>query len=317
MTDPVPPPTDASAPRPTQRLSVQSSISAFGTNAVFSIAKVFPGLMEALIPSFVRIAWWTTPKLRDNTMANARRLLGADAPLSRRKRLARRMIAGSCRFVVDLSRGGRRNLEQLFDAIETIEGSDHYDAAREAQKGLIVATAHLGSYEVGLAALRQRESDVHVVFQRDPLPRFEALRRNLHERLGVHEVPVDDGMETWVRLRDALERNEVVVMQADRVMPGQKGRPVEFFDGHLELPLGPLKLAKLTGAPILPIFAINRGRGKVRIVIEPAVEVNEDGRTDESCLQQIGASIQRVVQAHPQQWMVLEKAWLEDQAAVE
>ena len=32
-------------------------------------------------------------------------------------------------------------------------------------------------------------------------------------------------------------------MQADRVMPGQKGQAVPFFSGHTLLPTGPIKLA--------------------------------------------------------------------------
>jgi hypothetical protein len=33
----------------------------------------------------------------------------------------------------------------------------------------------------------------------------------------------------WLRLREALQRDEVVMMQADRVMPGQKGSKFRCF----------------------------------------------------------------------------------------
>jgi lauroyl/myristoyl acyltransferase len=101
----------------------------------------------------------------------------------------------------------------------------YYQEARRNQRGAVIVTAHLGCFELGMAALVEHEKRVHVVFRRDPSPRFDRLRSRLREMLGVREAPVDDGWATWSRLRDALSSDEVVLIQGDRVMPGQKGQP--------------------------------------------------------------------------------------------
>ena len=55
----------------------------------------------------------------------------------------------------------------------------------------------------------------------------------LEDAVGFLEAPVDDGLSVWVGLRDALLRNEVVLMQGDRVMPGQRGMRLPFLSGHM------------------------------------------------------------------------------------
>ena len=296
------------------RLSLKSRPAAFWTRALFAAVRRVPGWVEWVTPFVSWATWHVSPSLRANLLANARRLLGDSSTKAQRARYGRRLIRNNMYFMVNMGRGASRTLDQLFDFIEVVDGQDHYEQARADQKGLIVATAHLGSYEVGMAALRQKEQDVHVVFQRDPVAGFEDLRHSLHQKLGIHEVPVDDGMETWVRLRDALEANQVIVMQADRIMPGQRGQPIPFFDGSLEMPLGPMKMARLTGAPILPIFAIDQGAGKVRVVINAPIRVEEDGSNADGAMEQLARSIEQLVRAYPDQWLVLEKAWCEDRS---
>jgi len=161
-----------------------------------------------------------------------------------------------------------------------------------------VVTAHLGSFETGVAALRMHEDNVHVVFVRDNLSGFESMRSAQRRRLGVHEAPIDDGWRTWMKLRDALRTDHVVMLQGDRVMPGQRGVVVPFLDGHIEVPSGPVKLALASGAPIVPIFAITDGRGGIDVHIEAPIEVERPNKSIlpcgnlQRCLESTSGSIQ-------------------------
>jgi KDO2-lipid IV(A) lauroyltransferase len=205
--------------------------------------------------------------------------------------------------------------QQWENQIAAIEGTDNWYRARQMHKGAIIATAHMGSFEIGLCAMLKVEKRIHVVFKRDIRSRFERLRRTLRERLGVIEAPVDDGLANWVRLREALLADEVVAIQADRVMPGQKGLKVPFLGGHILLPDGPARLAAITGSPILPVFTMRERDGKVRVVIEPAVTpTGMDAAAVETAVRELADVIARRVAQCPQQWLLLQKAWLEDQA---
>jgi len=201
-----------------------------------------------------------------------------------------------------------QDLAALTKRITAIEGRERFLEMRAQKRGAVLVTAHLGNFEVGLAALRQIEERIHVVFQRDHMGTFERIRSALHQRLGIIETPIDDGMASWLALRDALQSDAVVLLQADRVMPEQKSRAVPFFDSTLELPIGPAKLAMMTGSPLVPVFALRQGNGRVRIVLDNPIEVPDAGALGPA-LEQVGRSIEQQVHQHPQQWHVLHAAF--------
>jgi KDO2-lipid IV(A) lauroyltransferase len=173
----------------------------------------------------------------------------------------------------------------------------------------------MGSFEVGMVGLLGRESRIHVVFKRDKFSLFERIRQDMRTRLGVLEAPIDEGWSVWMRLRDALANDEAIVAQGDRVLPGQKGIPVPFLGGHLLLPTGPIKLAIASGAPIIPIFTVRQPDARIRVCIEPAIEVEQapDGADPtEWAILQVAAVLEKYVRTYPDQWLVLHKVFQED-----
>jgi KDO2-lipid IV(A) lauroyltransferase len=219
------------------------------------------------------------------------------------------VVANFFDFVIDVGRSARMTREQLAGRIEQIDGHERYVAIRASGRGAIILTAHMGSFEVGAAGLLEYEPRLHVVFKRDPGP-FEQIRQSLRQRLGgIVEQAVDEGWGVWVKLRDALRNNEVVAIQGDRVMPGQKGRRMPFLGGHVALPTGPVKLAMASGAPIVPVFSVRTPRGGVRLFIEEAIEVGDDA---DEAMARVAAVIAKYVQQYPEQWLLLTPAFDED-----
>ena len=82
-------------------------------------------------------------------------------------------------------------------------------------------------------------------------------------------------MDNLDALRNALANDEAVLIQGDRVMPGQKGQAVRFFGGHILLPTGPVRLALISGAPIIPVYSVRTPEGKIRLFIEKPIVVGD------------------------------------------
>lgn len=225
------------------------------------------------------------------------------------------MVAHFLDAIVEMGINRSREPDRLLTLLSRVDGEDRYRAARASRRGAVLVTAHLGHFETAIAMLARIEPLIHVVLSRDESPRFERLRTEQHARLGVLDAPIDGGLGVWIRLRDALLADEVVLMQADRVMPGQSGVPVPFLDGHMRIPVGPVKLARLTGSPLIPVFAVADGEGRIRIVLESPVEVGEAparGTTDPA-LARLAVVVERYVRRYPDQWMCLHPALCEDE----
>lgn len=260
---------------------------------------------------WVNASWLASSYIRDVTASNAGHILGPDSSESQRLALGKKIHGSFFDFVCEMGNAQGQSREQLLARIDEVAGSESYLKAREAKKGAVLVTAHLGNFEVGLAEMTRIEPRVHVVFQRDRVGKFENIRAEVRRRLGVIETPIDDGMASWMVLKEAMESDAVVMLQGDRAMPGQKARDVPFFDGHLSIPIGPAKLAMMTGAPLIPVFALRTTRGRVRILLDEPIMV-PDMPAVASATDAVGRSIERVVRDHPTQWHVLHKAWVQD-----
>lgn len=295
-------------------------VAQFWVQTLVGLSHDWPEIMHGLRGVGVWFVWNCSPKVREATRANAGRILGDKGSPQDRKRLAKAMIGSFYDFLLDIGRHKALDAEQLVDQVESIQGADAYAQARSAGKGAILVTAHLGSFEVGAAVLKSRESRVHVVFQRDPMPVFERLRSDQHRRVGLIEAPVnpasgEDAWNVWLGLRDALLQNEVVLMQGDRVMPGQRGSRIPFLGGHIVMPPGPVKLALATGAPIIPVCSPRTAAGRVRIIMEEPIWVTPrtlDRSEPHPAELQLAKVLERWLSQFADQWMMVQKVWCED-----
>ena len=301
-----PPPADDE--RPALGARVRAAAAAFWLELLFLAAQRVPRFARGAKGFFVWFAIRCSRVIRTNTRANARRIFGSDAAPQELDRFTRDVVGSFYDFVCDVGRSLRMTREEMVARIERVEGQEKYAAARALGRGAIILTAHMGSFEAGIAALLGQERRIHVVFKRD-VGRFERIRQTLRHRLGVVEQPVDDGWAVWVRLRDALKANEVVAIQGDRVMPGQKGKRMPMCGGHVLLPTGPVKLATASGAPIIPVFSIRNADGRIELFVEEAIVVGDDV---DAAMAQTARVIEQYVLSYPQQWLVLHRAFCED-----
>lgn len=288
-------------------------------------------------PFFLWFAYRYSAVLRDGPGHNARRLLGPNASPREVEELRREIIGNAYLNVYELGASLKRSVPETRARIWAIEGREAYLAARQFKRGAVLVTAHFGPFEVGAAALLDLERNISVVFRRDERASFDSIRSRLRAKLGISEIPVDDGWNIWVSLRDALLRDEVVLIMGDRVMPGHRGIKMPFLGGHIRVPTGPVKLARVSGAPLIPIFTIRTATGRLKVIIEEPVFVSPESdaaqgkfagdsslmaddsrrgslqRGDDAALRAIVGALEKQVRDHPAQWMVFYRAWCEDE----
>lgn len=268
-------------------------------------------------PFFLFFAFRFSKALAHGPRANARRLLGAEATPREVETLRRQIVRGAYTTIYELGCAVRSDSSDLDAWIEGIEGGERYRRARETKRGMIVVTAHLGPFEVAAKAITSIERGVHVLFREDARPGFERLRQTLRDNVGLHGESVDNGVATWARLRDALARDEVVLIQGDRVMPGQRGVEVPFLGGHMLMPTGAYRLAQTAGCPIIPIFAARTQLCRCRVWIGEPIEVG-GGVVDasHSAMTAYARALEAFVKTYPAQWARFEPACVEDEAVL-
>jgi KDO2-lipid IV(A) lauroyltransferase len=285
--------------------------------AMFFASRRFPSVLRSCRGFISRSVFLFSRHVRNATLANAARILGPDSTPAQRKKLAIGVIENFYLFCVDVGRSLNMSPDELYGEIAEIVGRENYDATMDSPIGPIIVTAHMGSFEVGLAGLwHDGGRRMNVIFRRDAQGGFERQRTTLRQRLGVKENPIDDGWTMWVHLRDALAAGESVIFQGDRVMPTQRGRKLPFLHGHLEVPTGPVKLARISGAPLLPVFTVREPSGKITLYIEPPIRLNElpddPNSTVDPALLKLTQAMEKYIRAYPEQWLMFHPAFCED-----
>jgi lauroyl/myristoyl acyltransferase len=200
-----------------------------------------------------------------------------------------------------------------FRALMIVHGAEHISAARAAGRGVVCATAHLGSVAfVGQIVPALGHPMVSLVEPIDPPEVLEFFTRH-REGLGARMLPI--GKSALRELFLALRRNEVVGLVADRDVSGA-GPTIQFFDAPTQFPEGVAALAVRTGAPILIAIAARRSDGRFDALFEPLPPVTLTGDPKVDVLELTQAIARRLeyhIAIHPEQWTVFQKRWPEAQ----
>lgn len=276
--------------------------------------RVAPGTLRWLRPLLVRAIWASAPSVRDALLRNARVLLDSNPDPRACRKFGLEVLGEIQRYFDDLVNGalGRNDISEA--QIESEGRLQEYFDRREQGDGIVIATAHMGSFEAAASILTRLEKRVHVLYARDPSRSIERLRSRLRRRLGVVEHAVDDGLPTWRALQEALRNNEAVALPADRVQPGQPGFEVPLLGRPTMLPAGPFKLAMASGAPLVPVFCWRSPDESYRVSVGSPIEFKENYSrslgTHEG-IRKFVASFERVLRKHPTQWLMVFDAWPE------
>jgi KDO2-lipid IV(A) lauroyltransferase len=150
--------------------------------------------------------------------------------------------------------------------------------------------------------------DVVVVMRRERDARAQAILDDVRDRSGARVVNVgDDPLEALPLMRH-LREGGLVALQIDRLPQGIRGRKGVLFGRERVLPEGPLRLASLTGAPIVSVFSRRLGYMKYELIVGEPIRVAR--RASEVELDHAAAAIlgelERFVAAHPTQWFHFE-----------
>ncbi|MGH7438111.1 MAG: lysophospholipid acyltransferase family protein, partial [Polyangiaceae bacterium] len=101
-----------------------------------------------------------------------------------------------------------------------------------------------------------------------------------------------------------LRSGGVVALQMDRMSAGMRARRVTLFGRPSYLPEGPLRLASVAGAPIVPVFASRAGHRHYEMRIEAPVHLPRRPTEAEldAAAQGLADSLAAFVRARPTQW---------------
>ncbi len=190
-----------------------------------------------------------------------------------------------------------------------VTGDEHFASALGAGKGVLLATAHAGGWQVAGAVLRREHpADLLIVMRRERDEGAQRLQDEARDRAGVSATYMGDHPLDALPLIHHLRRGGVVAVQIDRVPEGMRARRGALFGDPWDVPEGPLMLASLSGAPILPAFTRRVGYMEYEVLVGAPIYVPKRATSADL---DAGASallraMERFVRDNPTQWFHFE-----------
>jgi KDO2-lipid IV(A) lauroyltransferase len=188
-----------------------------------------------------------------------------------------------------------------------LEGRPILDQALDRGTGAILVTCHLGSWEVAAAELSRAGYPLTVVTG-EQLGRLAPAVRRDKARRGITVVRPTNGMRSLYR---QLAANRILVLLIDGDV-WRRGKILSFLGCPTHLPWGAERLARGTGAPLLPAVMQRERPGVFRARIYPPVKL--DGGP-EAAMRQLVRPLEQAIATNPAQWCLFRSLWGEEVGA--
>jgi lauroyl/myristoyl acyltransferase len=252
-------------------------------------------------PVFGWAAALAVPQARRAVLGNLRRIRGEASPVEDARQLLSTFGTYAGCLAEALAMGSKNDR----DPRAVVHGADHVRRVLKEGKGAVFATAHTAGWEiVGPLLSRDLSIDVMMVMERER----DAEARRLHDQArrsrGLHIAHIGEDPLASLPLLSHVRKGGIVALQIDRKPKQVRARKVRIFDEPGEIPEGPLRIAQLTGAPVIPIFAARTGYRSYVVEADPPIFIKR--RPTEEDLDQAAAkmadALTRFLRAHPTQW---------------
>jgi Kdo2-lipid IVA lauroyltransferase/acyltransferase len=282
----------------------QNWVEYLGVVSMVATLRFTPRWMaERLGRGYAALLDLAAPRLRRTALRNLELALPELSP-EERGRIADGVFRSVARLLVGASRLpsiNRRNVKEWID----YDGFEHFQEAQRRGRGVLIASGHLGNWElsgVGHALLCGETMSVVVRPLDNPL--IDRLVQDRREMVGNRMI----GKKEFVRrMLDALKTNGTVGIFVDQNSHFDHGVFVNFFGVPARCGTTFAKLAAHTGATVIPGFAVwIEAEQRYRLKFYPPLDLTGDVAED---TQRVQSAVERAVREYPDQWLWIHRRW--------
>jgi len=214
-------------------------------------------------------------------------------------------------YIADWAKLNYVNPTKISKWFSSFEGRDVIEQALCRGKGVILVTAHLGNWELGGLFFSHANIPINVITAQDVVEGIANVRKEARTFHNVKTITMDKNSLFFVDIINALQRNEIVAMLIDRY-EGGNGVSVDFFGKPALFPVGPILLARSTGAAVVPAFTVLGPDGKYKGIIDSIVDMgfSDDREKDiKFNLAKIVQIVEKYIVEYTHQWYNFVSLW--------
>ena len=247
---------------------------------------------------------------------NFRVALGAEASDEQVYQTARAALRHAGMAYFDLYHALGVGPESFLAAVRSTPLTDYYiDEMLHQRRGIVVVTVHMSNFDVAGLAFAYRGLRLNVLAYANPTSGYD-MQNKIRLKGGINLMPID--VSALRRSLEALRSGQLVVTGIDRPDPFGGGEWLPFFGKPARLPVGHVRLALQTGAPVVVAHCEYRPTDHSYVVhVSRWLEMEHVGSRQEDILhnaRRVLAVGEELIAAKLEQWLMFYPVWEEGAA---
>jgi predicted LPLAT superfamily acyltransferase len=188
----------------------------------------------------------------------------------------------------------------------------------EVQKGrgVILLGAHVGNWEIAGNLLQDRiHAKVNFLMYDAESEKVKRAVAQITKNRNVGIIYINrDAPDTMVEVVNALRRGEIVCMHGDRMLGAMRSERVSFLGKDASFPVGAFAIASISGASVIPFFAIKNGFDHYTFSASGPICIGEGDRASRMqrirhALEMYVKTLEEIVIKYPYQWYNFYDFW--------
>ena len=197
------------------------------------------------------------------------------------------------------------------DRFAELTGWEHFLAAREEKRGILLVTPHLGNWEFGGPLLTRRGFSLQVITLAEPGSGFTELRQAARARWDIETLVIGEDPFAFVEIIRRLEAGATVALLVDRPPPTSTVT-VQLFGRPFTASIAAAELARASGCILLPVYLPYNGSGYAAHIL-PQITYDRAALRKREIRQQLTQKVisafEDPIRKYPDQWYHFVPVW--------
>jgi predicted LPLAT superfamily acyltransferase len=195
----------------------------------------------------------------------------------------------------------------------SITGQELFDEIINSPKGAIIASSHVGNFEISGYLLRQTKKRINGIIYSEENPVIQQYRQTILEENNVFQIPILADMSHIFTINNVLSRGEILTLPCDRVYTGNKTITLDFMGKMANFPTGAYHLAAKFDIPVLTLFVMKDSPKHYHVFINridryPVEHLSTNEKVNVLARNYV-AELEIILKKYPLQWYNFYKFW--------
>lgn len=203
---------------------------------------------------------------------------------------------------IAITAGMQKKFSFEFDGVENI------DALLQQEKGGILLTAHIGNFNLAKYFFEKKHSEakVNLVVTDFEHQQIKNYLNSITGQSKVKMIVLQEDLSHVFEMKEALQRNELLIFAADRYLEGAKTYTENFMGSKAKFPQGPFKLAARNEIPVLFVHLMRERNFHYHFYARP---YKREKNSAKELLKAYLDNLEQMLRKYPHQWYNYYDFW--------